>query len=234
VILQVAAAKINKYATTESGDTLEMVERPHGGMSFVLVDGQRSGKSAKKISNIVARKAIGLLAEGVRDGAVARAANDYLLTHRQGQVSATLNIVSVDMVSRTLVLCRNSHCPIYLLKPETVVALDEPTKAVGIYRNTKPIVTELPLVAPMATVVFTDGLISAGARRQQSLDIPALLRGIGPQTGWSAQTIAGVLFDAAYELDEARPVDDISLVVIAIVPKSEDKKARRLTVEFPL
>lgn len=59
-----AVAKVSKYATSESGDTLEMIERPHGGISFVLVDGQRSGKSAKAISNIVARKAIQLLAEG--------------------------------------------------------------------------------------------------------------------------------------------------------------------------
>ena len=49
-----------------------MVERPHGGLSIVLVDGQRSGRSAKKISNVVARKAVQLLAEGVRDGVVAR------------------------------------------------------------------------------------------------------------------------------------------------------------------
>lgn len=234
MILQVAAAKINKYATLESGDTLEMVERPHGGMSFVLVDGQRSGKSAKKISNIVARKAIGLLSEGIRDGAVARAANDYLLTHRQGQVSATLNIVSVDMVSRTLVLSRNSHCPIYLLKQGEFIALDEPSKAVGIYRDTKPSVTELPLAAPMAAVIFTDGLLAAGARRGQSVDVPALLQEIGTQTHWSAQTIADTLFSAAYDLDESRPVDDISLVIITIIPKTENEKSRRLTVEFPL
>ena len=72
--IQVAVSKINKYAASESGDTLEMIERPHGGLSFVLVDGQRSGRSAKAISNIVARKAISLLADGVRDGAAARAA----------------------------------------------------------------------------------------------------------------------------------------------------------------
>ncbi len=67
--VQFAVAKIGKYATSESGDTLEMIERPHGGLSFVLVDGQRSGKSAKAISNLVARKAIQLLSEGARGGA---------------------------------------------------------------------------------------------------------------------------------------------------------------------
>ena len=71
--VQIGVAKINKYATSESGDTLEVVERPGGGVSIVLADGQRSGKSAKRISNMVGRKVISLLAEGVRDGAAARA-----------------------------------------------------------------------------------------------------------------------------------------------------------------
>jgi hypothetical protein len=97
--VEVAVAKVGKYATSESGDTLEMVERPQGGISLVLADGQRSGRAAKSISNIVVRKAIALLAEGVRDGAVARAAHDYLRTIRSGKVSATLNIVNVRFQS---------------------------------------------------------------------------------------------------------------------------------------
>ncbi len=106
--VQFSAAKIGKYATSESGDTLEMIERPHGGLSFVLVDGQRSGKSAKAISNMVARKAIQLLGEGVRDGAAARAAHDYLYMYRGGKVSATLNMLSVDMGTKTFVISRNN------------------------------------------------------------------------------------------------------------------------------
>ena len=81
--ISVAASKINMWATRESGDTLEMVERPHGGLSFVLVDGQSSGPGAKSLSLQVVRKVISDLAEGVRDGAVARAANDMLYTRRR-------------------------------------------------------------------------------------------------------------------------------------------------------
>ena len=62
--LDVAVAKTRKYATPESGDTVEMIERPGGGLSFIVVDGQRSGKSAKAISNIVARKALTLAGRG--------------------------------------------------------------------------------------------------------------------------------------------------------------------------
>ena len=62
--IQIAAAKVNKYATSESGDTLEVIERPNGGVSVVLADGQTSGRGAKAVSQLVVRKVIGLLAEG--------------------------------------------------------------------------------------------------------------------------------------------------------------------------
>ena len=130
--VQFAVAKIGKYATSESGDTLEMIERPHGGLSFVLVDGQRSGKSAKAISNLVARKAIQLLSEGVRDGAAARAAHDYLYTYRAGKVSATLNMLSADMETKTFVISRNNESPVIVYtEQQGLFLLDEPSRCVG-------------------------------------------------------------------------------------------------------
>jgi hypothetical protein len=59
--VQIAVAKVNKYAVSESGDTLEVVERPNGGLSVVLADGQSSGRGAKAISQMVVRKVIGCL-----------------------------------------------------------------------------------------------------------------------------------------------------------------------------
>ncbi|NIS79378.1 MAG: SpoIIE family protein phosphatase, partial [Anaerolineales bacterium] len=159
---QFAVAKIGKYATSESGDTLEMVERPSGGMSFVLVDGQRSGKSAKAISNVVARKAISLLADGVRDGAAARAASDYLYTHRSGKVMATLNILSIDLQSNTLVIVRNNHAPVILIQDGEIQLIDDPVDPVGIRREIRPSIREYPLAEGLAAVAFTDGLTLAG------------------------------------------------------------------------
>jgi serine phosphatase RsbU (regulator of sigma subunit) len=158
--VQTAIVKVNKYAVSESGDTVEVVERPHGGLSVVVVDGQRSGKSAKAISNIVVRKAISLLADGVRDGAVARATHDYLRTERGGRVSAELSIVSVDLVTNTLVISRNARCPVLLRINDALRWLDEPAEAVGIYRHTKPSITELALTPLTTVIVFTDGILN--------------------------------------------------------------------------
>lgn len=232
--IQVAVAKIGKWATSESGDTLEMVERPHGGISFVLVDGQRSGRSAKAISNLVARKAISLLAEGVRDGAAARAAHDYLFTHKGGKVSATLNILSVDLTSNTLVLSRNSHCPTIIVAPnEELQVLDEPSQPVGVRRSTKPQITELPLVAGTVAVIYTDGLAAAGVRSSRTLDVPAAVRELMSKDDANTQQIADGLLQRAMTLEENRPHDDISVLVLRIL-KREGDGVRRLAVQLPI
>jgi len=242
VEVQVAVAKVAKYATSESGDTVEMIERPHGGLSFVMVDGQRSGRSAKAISNLVARKAISLLAEGVRDGAAARAAHDYLYTYRSGKVLATLNILSIDMVSRTMVLSHNSHCPILIVTDEGTRVLDEPSRPVGVHRGTKPIVVELSLQAPTTVVLFTDGLLDAGQRYGGSLDIPAAVQTLCDDQGCAAQSIADQLLVRALQLDRGRAGDDITILVLTVHTRCRDEEldsfsntdVRRMSVTFPL
>ena len=232
--LQFAVAKVGKYATSESGDTVEMIERPQGGVSFVMVDGQHHGRGAKEISNLVARKAIADLAEGVRDGAVARAAHDYLFTYRQGKVSATLNIVSVDLVTRTIVLARNNQCPTIVVAPSGFRILDQPSNPVGIYARTKPNMTELPLEAETVIVVYSDGLASAGEFNGLPLDVPALVQDLTAYGLADAQRIADALLAAALEADDQRPNDDISVIVLAVTNEVVPDGARRMMVRAPL
>ncbi len=73
--------------------------------------GRLPDHGAKAVSMMVVRKVIGLLAEGVRDGAAARAASDALYTDKKGKVISTLNIASVDLHSGTIVLTCNNPCP---------------------------------------------------------------------------------------------------------------------------
>lgn len=233
--IRVAVAKINKYAVSESGDTLEMVERPHGGLSFVLVDGQRSGKSAKNISNVVARKAIQLLAEGVRDGAAARAAQDYLYTYRGGKVSATLNILSLDMDSKTIVISRNNEAPVIVHTQEAgLIVLDEPSQSVGVRKNVKPVITEIPLVLGTVVIVFTDGLRHAGTLSgQERYDPIAAANQFFSQNIFDPRRIADTLLSQAVAQDLGRPRDDISILVISVLPAQGDA-VRRLDVSLPL
>lgn len=233
--VDLAVAKVGKYASSESGDTVEIVERPHGGFSIVVADGQRSGASAKSISNLVARKAISLIAEGVRDGAVARAAHDYLRTQRSGQVSCELTILSVDMATQTLVLSRNAHCPSLLRRTDGVTWFDAPTAPIGIHRNTKPQIAEIDLAPHLTLVVVTDGVWSAGSLTGAPvIDLAALLNDIDGEDTADANTVADALLHAAVELDHGRPRDDATVLVVKVRTRTDEGEARRLRMTAPL
>lgn len=241
--VEIAVAKVAKYAVAESGDSVEIVERPNGGFSVVMVDGQRSGKSAKAISNIAVRKAISLLAEGVRDGAVARATHDYLRTQRSGQVSAELTIISVDLETRTIVISRNSQCPVLIRHPSEAnpsiaawTALDAPAEAVGVRSRVKPVINEWPLTAGQVFVTFTDGVLHSGVRHGTPLDIRAVLASLNIDCLAAAQDMADGLLDAAVAADEHRPGDDVSVVVMRVFDclVEDPLGIRRMMVSFPL
>ncbi|MCE7919043.1 MAG: stage II sporulation protein E [Chloroflexi bacterium] len=231
--IQIAVAKVNKYAVSESGDTLEVIERPTGGLSVVLADGQTSGRGAKAVSMMVVRKVISLIAEGVRDGAAARAASDALFAERAGKVTCTLNIASVDLHSNTIVLTRNNPSPMFICRGEEIDAHAEDSSSLGVSRNVRPVITELTIEAGLTIVIFTDGISHAGERRGTPLDARQTIRSIIEDQDPSPQELADALLSQAVRLDDNRPADDISVLVLRVSPHASDN-VRRMTVRLPL
>jgi len=231
--VQIAVAKVNKYATSESGDTLEVVERPNGGLSVVLADGQTSGRGAKAVSQMVVRKVIGLLAEGVRDGAAARAASDALYTDKHGKVICTLNIASIDLHSGTIVLTRNNPSPIIICRAMELDRLDTESIPLGISRDVRPSITELNLEVGLIIVIYTDGLVHAGKRRGNPMDTAEILRSMVDEQDPGPQEIADALLAHAVALDENRPADDISVLVLKVAARNGDN-VRRMSVRLPI
>ena len=231
--VQIAVAKVKKYATSDSGDTVEVVERPNGGLSVVLADGQSSGRGAKYISTLVVRKVITLLAEGVRDGAAARAASDSLFTERRGKISSTLNIFSVDKRSNTLVITRNNEAPVLIAHHNKINALDDKSISIGLYRDTRPVINEITLEPNLTAVMYTDGLVHAGDRYGEPMDVMICLQALLDNESPNPSLIADSLLEYALNLDQNRPADDISIVVLSVLsPLGDD--VRRMTVRLPL
>ncbi|MHC1740938.1 MAG: PP2C family protein-serine/threonine phosphatase [Anaerolineaceae bacterium] len=231
--INIAVAKINKYAVSESGDTLEIVERPNGGVSVVLADGQTSGRGAKAVSTLVVRQVISLLADGVRDGASARAASDALFTERNGKVSACLNILSVDLQTGTVVISRNNPTPIFIARDDQVECIAGDSQPIGTSRNIRPIITEFPLENGITVVIFTDGIKNAGDRYGESFDICTLLSALLEEEKPNSQEIADTVLNQAIRLDQNRPNDDMSVMVMRITPDESDQ-IRRMTVHLPV
>lgn len=231
--VQIAVAKINKYAVTESGDSLEVVERPTGGLSVVLADGQTSGKGAKAVSLLVVRKVMGLIAEGVRDGAAARAASDALFADKAGKVTCTLNIASVDLLSKTIVLTRNNPAPMFICRDGQINEHNEESISLGTSRNVRPIVTEIGIETGLTIIIFSDGISHAGERTGRPMQIRQVIQSLLESQDPPPQQLADSLLEHASHLDDNRPADDISVLILKVTPRTSDE-VRRMFVRLPI
>jgi len=228
-----AAAKTNHYATRESGDTVELVERPDGGFTMVLVDGQGHGMPAKLLSLQLTAKAVALIKEGVRDGAVARAVSDYLHAYRGGRVSATLDLLSLDLHAGAVLATRNAEVTGIVRHEGQYTVLDSTAGPLGFTRHTRPAVWRREMAAGLAVVLYTDGIARAGARFGALLDPVAALTDLGDPDA-PAQTLADALLTAAVAADHGRPHDDMTVIALTIANRDEATVIRRLTANIPL
>jgi serine phosphatase RsbU (regulator of sigma subunit) len=227
--LDLAVAKSGKYATRESGDTAEIVERPGGGFSIVIVDAQGSGVGSKALSLALTSKAVGLLKDGVRDGAVARAVNDVLFTSRGGKVSASLDILSVDLPAERLIATRNSQVPLWMrsdVRCEFVAPVEGP---IGHRRFTRPDVVQIPLEARAMMIAMTDGIHQAGKRATGELFPLETIAG-DLDLNVSAQELAEIVLSNAFSREQGRPSDDMTVAVLKIVDSAAHDGIRRSTL----
>lgn len=231
--IEVAAAKLARHGGGESGDTLEMIERPGGGFSFVLVDGEGSGRGAKTLSNLLATRAISLLKDGARDGAAARAVHDYLYTYRMGQVAATLNILSVDFQSGKILMSRNNPAPFYVVDRRGLHTYAEPSTPIGLQPMIRPVITELPVEPFTYIVVFTDGLNRAGDKYGDDLELLNFLSGWRAEAGRSARELTDEVLRRALEVDRGEPSDDMCILTLAVLPSEATHRVRRLDTRAP-
>lgn len=232
--IHVAVAKACHTLSTDSSDTLEVVERPGGGFSFVLVDGQGSGRGAKTLSNLVVTRAISLLKDGARDGAVARAVHDYLYTYRMGQVAASLNIMSVDFVSGNILMSRNNATPFFVINLQGLHSYNEPSDPIGLHAMTRPIISEIAAEAYTYVIMFSDGLLRAGETYGEDIELTNFLSGWSAAKGYPPEELTEALLRRALELDRGQPQDDISIVTMAILPTEQQIHVRRMHMRAPL
>ncbi len=230
--IEVAWAKMPKGGFGESGDTIELVERPLGGLSLILADGQGSGPSARRIARLVAMKAVSLIADGSRDGAVARAVQDMLYTAREGRVTATLTLLTVDLHTRSILISRNATCPVLARQEGRVFRIEGHSEVIGTYRKTKPAVTELGLVPDSLYLTFSDGLLTAGRRYDKGIDwlrVEQELQSLSLDdlTPW----VDGFM-EMAVDLDRGRPTDDMSVMMMG-VRDDAGPSLRRLHASIP-
>jgi serine phosphatase RsbU (regulator of sigma subunit) len=230
--IKIAIAKTNKYSVSAGGDSVEVTERPRGGLSVVLADAQGSGKSARTNSRLVVAKCAALIGEGARDGAVARAVHDMLFALRDGKVSATLTIISADLDSMSLVISQNAGPPVFLLQADVSMTLEASSQPIGVHRNMKPNICEVALEPRLAVLAMTDGIYKAGRAQGvpwQEEELQSLLQ----LHAASPQFLAQEVLEASLRKDSLRAEDDMAVCVLYVGEHASDVKIRTLSVNMP-
>ncbi len=146
---------------------------------------------------------------------------------------ATLNIVSIDLLSSTMVITRNNSAPVFVIEDEKMTQLNDAVDAVGIRRGIRPQITEISLSLGLTTICFTDGIGFAGDRYGQRFEVENYILKLMERQNASPQDWADGLLEEALRLDKGRPSDDMSVVVASILPKGRDD-IRRLIARMPL
>jgi serine phosphatase RsbU (regulator of sigma subunit) len=227
--IRIAVAKIDRSRAGTSGDTVETIERPNGGISVVLADGQIQGENQKSISTMVSHRVIDHISDGVRDGAAIRAASSSIFAEHQGAIQANLNVVSVDLQTNTILVSRNNPVPVFLINNEQVDCLGTDSEPIGGREDIAPTIVELQIQPGMAVIVFSDGVYYAGRKHPSIPDICTTIEALIEEQEPTAQEIADFLLNRAIRLDEGRPKDDMSVVVMLVSPRSSDR-IRRMNI----
>ncbi len=234
-LVDVAVRKTPKSGLSTSGDSVDVVERPRGGLSVVAADGQGSGEPAKRVSNLVVARATSLLAEGARDGAVARAVHDNLYALRGGKIVCTLVILSVDLYTGTFVISRNGNAGALFFDGENITTLDERVPPIGVHHFTKPAILECPIRPGTRAAIFTDGVIHAGRKRGQQLGVAPLADHLREEDS-RASVLADAMFSSALAAAGGTSIDDMSLAVVTLQPREVamgEAAVRSIDIAFP-
>ena len=233
--IRIGVSKTARCSSDDSADTIDIIERPAGGgYSVVLSDGSVNGQDSKVVSFMTANKISALISEGVRDSTAIRATSDQLYTTYNGSAQALLYVISVDLVTDTIVISRNNPYPIYCYQRGKFIDWSNDSQPIGSSKHIQPSISEIAIEAGTIIVMVTDGVFKAGQEYGTEIDIPMLVQSmIDDDNATSAQEISDFILNQALLLDEAKPKNDMCVMVMRILDENSGC-IRKFTYLLPI
>ena len=232
--IKIGTARVSKSGMNCSGDSLEIVERPLGGLAAILADGQGSGLTAYRASGWTVRQAAALLAAGTRDSAIAKAVHDELYETQGHRTACALTILSADAEAEMISISRNSHCPVIVKTEEYLTVYDEDAQPIGVQKHTKPETYDLPFAPGLVLVTFTSGVQLAGKKHGgHGLDLEKIQPIIEANGAEECDFIARSILDYALSLDHEAASDDMTVLVMGISERSVAPEIEERSISYP-
>ena len=137
------------------------------------------------------------------------------------------------MRSGTIVLTCNNPSPVFVSRGDKTDCINTGSIPLGTSRDVRPVITEIEIELGLTIVVYTDGLTHAGDRRGRAMDVCEVIRSLLEEQDPAPQELADSLLAYAVKLDDNRPTDDISVLVLKVVPRTGDE-VRRMGIRLPI
>lgn len=230
--IQAAIAKVDRYSSPEQGDKIEVIERPNGGISFVMAEGKIAGRRSKMVTMKAVHRTMSLISEGIHDGASARAVLSGIKSEHQNRAEVNLSIISCDLESSTIVITKNHTIPILFIRDGIVDFLRLEADQEGT-ESGAPSVYQFAIDRESTFVLFSDGIYSAGQQTNQPIDLPMLLESMLDEQEPSVQGLADFILTSAISQDTGRPRDDMTVLVVRIA-NARTKGIRQVNIHFPI
>lgn len=231
--IHIGISKVNQHGVLVSGDTLEIIERPAGGLSVVLATGQKSGTNSKAVSSDVAHHITYRLSQGLKDSQVMQEVSNILFSKSNGRQIAFAGILSIDLESQSILLSSNNPIPVYTVHSGITKCLKGEAVPLGSTINVQPAISQLPLEHGFTIVLLSEGFSRAGIHVHDQIDICTLIDSMLDDQNPSAQDIADTIILEALRLDEGQPQNDYSAVVVSVKTK-QISLIRKMTVLLPI
>ena len=232
--IKIGVASVRKFDAEYWGDSFGVVERPDGGIALILADGHGNTPAAQQTSRWVTQRARGLLIEGKRDEAIARAIHEELYEMTDRKVACALTILGVDLEAETAVIGRSGATPVLVYSEEYETLYDDEATLLGMSRSVNPQTYELPLAPGMIFATYTEGVRMAGRKRGGGMpEIERFWDFLRKNPASDAQFIAESLLEYAVKLDRGEPSEDMTVAVLGIADVPEKTGIHRLSASYP-
>ncbi|MEA2286463.1 MAG: hypothetical protein QOJ21_2506 [Solirubrobacteraceae bacterium] len=202
------------------GDFYDVFQRTD--TSWVIALGDVCGKGAEAAA-LTALARFTLRAAAISDGSpetLLGALNDAILREHEGRLlgdrfmTAVTGCLDLDPEDPSLTIGAGGHPPPVLVRAGgTAETLDIPGRALGLLAGTAVGRREISLGHGDAVVLYTDGVLDAGAPRRP-LSIDELLEVVAGAASLPAARTAELVERTAMERSNGAPRDDIAIVVL--------------------
>jgi len=231
--IQISASIHDQFGLSNSADSVEIIERPNGGASIVIASCNTSLKSSKAISLSIVKNVINLIADGVRDGAAARAASDSLYTDYSGKVCASLTILSSDLQTRTIVITCNNQAPILLSRNGIIEKLTTECTLIGSDLGIRPSVSEIPIESGLILLAVTPAFLSMNHENEHLIDLSSSFTELMEEQDLTSKQITDTILLETIGITNSISSPEFSVVVLKIDASPNDQ-IRRLSINLPI